>query len=219
MKEINTIKNRAKARNKANKIASIVCLAFVGVLILTTILLAIIPVYTSVKLTNKPDEIYLRINSTYYEFSKDGNPTDYDRVMNAYYKGGSSSVIASIFGGYAGKGMKSNYTTSSTSFTSLSDSETFEVIFVWKNEQTMINPDGSEFKYQIGDSDSWNSPSGFKEIHFAIASDNEVKDHTFYIKTSESNYTRYTYTGVANYNGLYNVLNEMVEEGKFTPFA
>ena len=41
-----TITNRARAKRKANKIASIVCLAFVGVLILTTILLAVIPVNT-----------------------------------------------------------------------------------------------------------------------------------------------------------------------------
>ncbi len=213
-----TITNRARAKRKANKIASIVCLAFVGVLILTTILLAVIPVNTGAKFVNKPDEIYLKINSTIYQFSKTENPTDYDRVMNAYNAGSKPSVIATIFGGYAGKGMTSNYTASTNSFTSLSDADTFEVVFFWNEKQTMINPDGSVFKYKIGE--SWSTqPIEFREVHFAIKSDNAVKDHTFYIKSNESNYTRFTYTGVANYNGLYNVLNEMVKEGKFGPVA
>lgn len=212
------ITNKARAKRRYNKIASIVCLAIVGVLILTTILLAVIPVNTGARFVNKPDQIYLKINSTFYQVDKDSE--DYNKIYNAYQNGSRPTVITTIFGGYAGKGMSSNYTASPQSFSNLSNETTFEVVFYWNELQTMINPNGSNFTYKIGESIS-TQPVQFREVHFAVKNENSVSDNTFYIKntTNDTTSTRFTYTGVANYNGLYKVLNQMVEDGKFTPVA
>lgn len=214
------ITSKARRKRRNSKIASIVCFAIIGVLILTTILLAVIPVNTGAKFVNQPDQIYLKIGSTLYQVDKEDEATkaDYEKIWNAYLQGSKPTVIATIFGGYAGKGMSSNYTTSSNSFNDLADETTFEVVFYWNNNQTMINPDGSMFTYKIGASVSTQAVE-FREVHFAVNNENVVKDNTFYIKTTtnDSTSTRFTYTGVANYNGLYEVLNQMVKDGKFTP--
>ncbi|MBQ7977016.1 MAG: hypothetical protein IJ301_00235 [Clostridia bacterium] len=221
MNDTKKITSSARAKRKRNMIASIVCFSIVGVLILTTILLAVIPAGAGVRYENKPDQIHVKIGTTQYQLDQsEATKTDFDLIWNAYTSAGSPSVIATIFGGYAGNGMAAHYSASTSSYSSLATDETFAIAFIWNDAQTMINADGSNFVYKSGSATF--SETKFYEAHFAVTSENAVKDTKIYLNTNASNSsknTNFTYTGVTNFYGLYNVLNQMVEDGKFTNFA
>ena len=221
MDETTKITNKVLKKRKANRIASIVCLAVVGVLILTTILLAVIPISTGVRFVNTPDQIYLKIGSTIYQVERGDERTgeDFDKIWSAYQAACNPTVIATIFGGYAGAGMTANHSNNTNSFANLATDTTFAVTFYWKDNQTMINANGSTFTYMSGSYENTN-PTYFREAHFAVTNENVVQDSRVLLRTSTnttSSSTQFYYTGVANYFGLYNVLNQMVEDGKFTP--
>ncbi len=205
-------------KRKTNLIISIVCLSIIGLLILTTILLAVIPVNAGARYTNAPDHIYLKYGSTIYEVEKDDEVTgaDYEAIWNAYLSASNPTVMDTIFGGYVGQGMTANYSPrNSKSFANLATDTTFSVCFFWNESQTMINPDGSQFTYTIGDA-TINSPTKFYEAYFAVSDTNAVQENTIYLRTNTtSRTTNFTYTGVANFYGLYNILLNMVDDGKF----
>lgn len=218
MDETTKITNKVLKKRKASKIASIVCLSVVGVLILVTILLAVIPISTGVRFVNAPDQIYLKIGSTIYQVDKEEDSEDFNKIWSAYQAACNPTVITTIFGGYAGAGMTANHSNNTNSFANLSTDTTFSVCFHWKDDQTMINANGSTFTYMSGSYENTN-PTYFREAYFAVSNENVVQDSRVLLRTSTNTSSSSTqfYTGVANYYGLYNVLNQMVEDGKFTP--
>ncbi len=221
MTDTNKITSKILRRRQTNLIISIVCLSIVGLLILTTILLAVIPVSAGARYVNQPDMIYIKYGSTIYEVEKDDEITgeDYERIWNAYLSASNPTVMETIFGGYVGQGMTANYSPSTSSFANLASDTTFSVCFFWNESQTMINKDGSQFTYMSGNTQV-NSPTKFYEAYMAVDSTNSVQDHTIYLRTSTtSRSTNFTYTGVANFYGLYNILIQMVNDGKFVPTA
>lgn len=213
------ITSQARKKRRNSMITSIVCLSIIGVLILTTILLAVIPVNSGARFVNKPDQIQIKIGTTSYNLDRsESTKSDFDKIWDAYCSAGSPSVMTTIFGGYAGRGMEGHYSGSTSSYANLSNDTTFAIAFVWNNGQTMINSNGSNFVYKTGNSTS--TETTFYEAHFKVSNENAVKDVTVYLNTNRSNSSRttnYTYTGVTNFYGLYNILNQMVEDGKFTP--
>ena len=219
MDETTKITNKVLKKRKASKIASIVCLSVVAALILVTILLAVIPISTGVRFVNAPDQIYLKIGSTIYQLDSEKDEEDFNKIWSAYQAACNPTVITTIFGGYAGAGMTANHSNNTNSFANLSTDTTFSVCFHWKDDQQMINANGSTFTYMSGSYENTN-PTYFREAYFAVSGENVVQDSRVLLRTSTnttSSSTQFYYTGVANYYGLYNVLNQMVEDGKFTP--
>ncbi len=220
MDQTTKITNRVLRKRRNSMIATIVCLSIVGVLILTTVLLAVIPINTGARFSSAPDSIHLQIGSTHYYVEKDNEATrdDYNKVWNAYLASGNPTVISTIFGGYAGKGMVAEHSNSTTSFSSLeSDDTAFVIEFYWKDRQTMVNGNGSTFTYMAGNTEV-TTPTTFFEAHFVVTNENVVQDSKILLRTTDTQSgTQFSYTGVANYYGLYNILNQMVEDDKFVP--
>lgn len=213
-----------KKMKKSNFITAIVAFSVIGVLILTTILLAVIPTYTGVKFDNSPDRIVLKINSTQLTLYADVEETrdDFNRVWNAYNNASSPTVMDAIFNGYAGKGKTANYSASSKSYSNLATTDTFSVAFYWDENQLMTDANGSAFKYALSNGQTSIDEVYYKAATFAVSATNSVEEKTFYLRRSTaldtSTSTNYYYTGIANYHSLYNVLNALQDEGKFTVY-
>lgn len=220
MDQTTKITNKVLRKRKNSMIATIVSLTIVGLLILTTILLAVIPINTGVRYESSPDSIHLQLGNEHYYLFKDDEATrdDYNKVWNAYLSACNPSVISTIFGGYAGRGMTAEHSTLTTPFSSLENDDTaFVVIFYWSERQTMVNANGSTFTYMAGNTEV-TTPTTFFKAHFNVTNQNAVQDSRVLLRTADTQSgTQFSYTGVANYYGLYNILNQMVEDDKFVP--
>ena len=211
-----------KRMTPAALITAIVAFSLIGILIITTILLAVIPVYTGVKFANEPDRIVIKYNNEQMTvYNNDAEYQDiFDSIWNAYNDASNPTVMDSIFNGFAGKGMTANYSSSSLSFGNLSNETTFSVAFYWDNSQLMTNKDGSQFNYELANGDEYTSGVKYNSAVFSVDSTNGVVEKTFYLRTNTTNSTstRYYYTGIANYYSLYRVLIELQEvPGNFSP--
>ena len=218
--------NETKKSKKFTKstIAMIVCLAIIGALIVTTILLALIPTNKGIKL-DKPDQVRIIYNNS-LEANFESDTEEFKSIWETYSRSGSQPVIAALFGGYAGQGMEAVYSVNaqdyadllSKSSSSSSDDSTknFTVCFVWNstNEQTMKNANGSEYVEET----TQITPK-FVAAYFQVTQDTSMLKKTTYLKSTKdsatSNKTHITYTGIANYGELYDLLNSMVEAKKF----
>ncbi len=218
--------NETKKSKKFTKstIAMIVCLALIGALILATIIMAIVPTDKGVKFS-APDHMTITYDGKTANFTS--GSAEYKEIWETYQNAGKLPVITSLFGGYAGHGMKANYFISSQDYSKLgsasddsdSDTKNFVIRFIYNtnNEQTMKNGNGSDFVY--GDSEDSKITPQFGEAVFEVTQDKDMQQKTFYLKSTldsdSSTKTHITYTGVANYNSLYDLLKSMVEKNKF----
>ena len=220
--------NKSKKASKMTKstIAMIVCLAVIGVLILTTILLAVIPTDKGVKFA-KPDQMVITYDgqTAYFE----SNSEEFKQIWEEYEKAGKQPVIATLFGGYANKGMKAEYgktqdysqlgSSSSSEEEESTTSTNFVIKFVYNdsNKQTMKNGNGTTYEYE--NESKTKLTFEFTEATFEVTNDNAMQTKTFYLKSTldsdTSTKTHITYTGVANFNSLYELLKSMVENNKF----
>ena len=226
--------NETKNSNRATKItkstiALFVCLGVIGALILATILMAVIPTDRGVKFS-KPDQMTITYDGKTAYFESDSS--EFGQIWTEYQKAGKSAVIAALFGGYAGQGMKANYFISGQDYSDLASkstsdddednsetaSKSFVVKFVFNNsnKQTMVNGNGSTFEYKNADT---KLTFEFIEATFEVSDAKVMQSKTFYLKSSldsaTSTKTHITYTGVANFNSLYDLLKTMVEKNKF----
>lgn len=218
--------NETKKSKKFTKstIAMIVCLAVIGALIVTTILLAIIPTDKGIKFS-RPDQMRIIYNNS-TEANFESDTEEFKKIWDTYCKSGRQPVIGALFGGYAGEGMKAVYSvsaqdyadllTKSTSSSSDESAKKFTVCFVWNsnNEQTMKNANGSEYVEET----TQITPK-FVAAYFEVSEDTSMITKTTYLRSTKdsdsSNKTHITYTGVANYGELYDLLNSMVDDKKF----
>ena len=217
--------NETKKAKKFTKstIAMIVCLAIIGALIVTTILLAVIPTNKGIKF-DKPDQMRIIYNNS-QEANFESDTEEFNKIWEVYQGSGRQPVIAALFGGYANQGMQATYSVnaqdyadllSKTSSSSSDSAKNFTVCFVWNsnNEQTMKNANGSEYVEET----TQITPK-FVAAYFQVTEDTSMMTKTTYLRSTKdsatSNKTHITYTGVANYGGLYELLNSMVENKKF----
>jgi len=225
----------ANEQNKIKKftkstIAMIVCLAIIGVLILATILMALIPTDKGIKFT-APDFITVTYDGHSGVFEKDKSE-EYNKIWNEYQNAGKQPVIAALFGGYLGKGMKAEYSSNVkdysgifTTKTSDSDDESskttettksFVIKFTYFNAQFMKNGNGSDYEY--GDTEESKFKPQFTEAYIQVTDENAMQLKTAYLKSdkdsSSSTKTHATYTGVANFNSLYDVLKTIEGSNK-----
>jgi len=220
-----------KSRFTKSTIAMIVCLAFIGALILATILMAIIPTDKGIRFS-EPDYMEISYDGKTLHLLKNANSDDekesFKQIWEAYQNAGKQPVIAALFGGYAGQGMNADYSSSPKDYSNLgassssdsdSESETesvksFVINFQYFSEQTMINGNGSDYVY--GEVDNKVTPK-FTAAYIEITNDNSMQLRTAYLKSTNdsdsSKKTYITYTGIANFNSLYDLLKTM--EGKF----
>ncbi len=226
----------ANEQNKVKKftkstIAMIVCLAFIGVLILATILMALIPTDKGIKFA-APDLITVTYGEHYGVFAK--NNEDYNKIWEEYQKACKQPVIAALFGGYLGKGMKAEYSSNVKDYSNIyttdkSDSDNeddstetkettncFVIQFTYLNAQFMKNGNGSDYEY--GDTADSKFKPLFTDAYIQITNDNALQLKTVYLKSdkdsSSSTKTHATYTGVANFNSLYDLLKTIEGSNK-----
>ncbi len=225
--------NETKKSNRATKItkstiALFVCLGLIGALILATILMAIIPTDKGVKFA-QPDQMTITYDgkTAYFESNSD----EFKKIWDEYQKAGKSPVIAALFGGYAGQGMKANYFLTAKDYSDLtskpsnsddsadSAEKNFVVKFVYNdtNKQDMKNGNGSIFEYT--NDTGTKLTFDFVAAYFEVSDANVMQTKTFYLKSSlsgtSSTKTQIIYTGVANFDSLYDLLKSMVENNKF----
>lgn len=208
---------------KTNLIIMIVSYAIIGVLILTTILLAVIPTYTGVKFENTPDRVVIKTESQSLTLYADSSSTreDFYKVWDAYNASSSPTVIDTIFNGYAGKGKEAVYDqTVSKSYGNLANSTTYSVAFYWDTNQLMTDGNGQQFKYELSSGTYVQDPVYYTTATFAVNKQDTAKQITYYLRRDtagvNSTSTRFYYTGYASYAGLYNVIEELYDAGKFS---
>ena len=212
-----------KRMKKSSLITMIVSLSVIGVLILTTIILAIAPTYTGVNFENKPDRIEIIIDSNLLTLYADEESTkeDYNKVLNAYNASSSASVMDALLNGYAGRGKTACYSESSKSYGNLSTETTFSVTFYWDEAQEMTNGNGSTYYYTTSTGSQATTATNYDAATFAVSNESKVEEKTIFLrKTGITNLssTHYYYTGVANFYELYKVLNDLQDDGKFSPY-
>ena len=213
-----------KRMTKPALITALIAFPIIGILIITTIILAVVPVYAGARYETKPDYMVIEYNNT--QMTVYNNDTKYqdafNRIWNAYNDASSPTVMDSIFNGYAGQGMTANYSSSPLTFSSLANETTFAVTFYWNDSQLMTNKDGSQFNYTLQNGSEVTTGVRYISASFSVDATNSVVEKTFYLRrdtqTATSTNTHYYYTGIANYYGLYLVLMDLqAQSGNFAP--
>ena len=206
-----------------NRIIMIVSYSIIAALIITTIILAVVPTYTGAKFNSTPDRVVIKSESQTLTLYEDTESTrvDFYRVWDAYNNSSSPVVIETIFNGYAGKGMTAVYDTqSSKSYGSLANATTYSVTFYWDEKQLMTDKDGKQFTYELSNGTQVTDPVYYVAATFAVSQGDQAKYSYFYLRrdtaATSSTTTRFYYTAYGNYVGLYNVLQSLYDEGKFS---
>ena len=213
-----------KRMSKGNFIFFVVSYSIIGILILTTILLAVIPTYTGVKFETTPDRIVLRSATASLTLYADDNSTkdDFQAIWSAYNQSGSPVIIDTLFNGYAGKGKVAVYEQSSTkSFANLAKDGTYSVSFHWDSDQLMTDAKGNKFTYYLsGNKTQITDPTYYTAAVFAVSNTTSATQNSFYLRkkgaSESSTTTRFYYTGYANFITLYNAIEKLDDAGKFT---
>jgi len=209
-----------KSMSKGNFIFFVVSYAIIGLMILTTILLAVIPTYTGVKFETTPDYIVLKSSTASLTLYADNDSTkeDFQTIWDAYNRAGSPTVIDALFNGCAGKSKEAVYGSSSSSYSNLATGTTYAVYFCWDTAQKMTEADGSDFTYYYtGSKVQVTDPTYYTAAVFAVSDSNTATKNTFYLRksTATSNSTRFLYTGYANFINLYDAIEKLDNAGKF----
>ncbi len=213
-----------KSLSKGNLIFFIVSYSIIGILILTTILLAVIPTYTGVKFETTPDRIMLVKSSTAYlnlyaddERTKD----DFNAIWEAYNDSSSPTIIDTMFNGYTGKGKEAVYEQgSSKSYSNLTSDGAYAVYFFWNDKQEMTNASGETFTYYLsGNKTQITDPTYYTSAAFSVNNSNTANKNTIYLHkdtaSESSTLTRFLYTGYANFINLYNAIESLDNADKF----
>lgn len=207
---------------KSNRIFMIVSYSIIAALILTTILLAVIPVYTGIKYQETPDRIVLKTQTETLTLYADTESTkaDFNKIWAAYNKSGSPVVIDTIFNGYAGRGMEAVYNQSSSkSYGNLASDTTYSVAFYWDEAQLMVNGNGQQFTYELSGTQV-TEPVYYTAATFAVTKDDKAQLSYGYLRKSTasvgSTSTKFYYTGYNNYYVLYKAIDTLYDEGKFS---
>ncbi len=212
-----------KSLSKGNLIFFIVSYSIIGILILTTILLAVIPTHTGVKFEKTPDRIVLKSSTAYLTLYSDDDRTkeDFQTIWDAYNKSGSPTVIDTMFNGYAGKGKTAVYDQSSSkSYSNLAKDGTYAVYFLWDDGLEMTDANGDTFTYYlIGNQTKITTPTYYYAAVFAVSNSTSATQNTFYLrktKDESSTSTKFMYTGYANFINLYDAIEKLDNAGKFS---
>ncbi len=211
-----------KRMSKGNFIFFVVSYSIIGILILTTILLAVIPTYTGVKFENTPDRIVLKTSSESLTLYADREDTkdDFMTIWNAYNSSNSPTVIDAMFNGYAGQGKVAKYSSKIESYASLANDTTYEVAFYWDEAQLMTDSNGKAFKYTLSTGKESTEDPYYSAATFAVSNSTNVTNATIYLRmkdvTESSTSTRYLYKGYSNFIGLYRAIEELEDADKFT---
>lgn len=214
-----------KSMSKGNFIFFIVSYAIIGILILTTILLAVIPTYTGVKFESTPDRIVLKTSSTSLTLYANDASTkgDFNTIWNAYNQASSPTVIDTMFNGYAGQGKEAVYEKSSYksySNSTLTSDGAYAVYFYWDTDQKMTNAKGEDFTYYLSDGKTEiTTPTYYTAAAFSVTDSTSAEKSTIYLRknnaSTSSTSTRFLYTGYINFTGLYDAIVALEDAGKF----
>ena len=204
-------------------IIAIVSFSIITALIITTITFSVITTNTGVKFENTPDRIVLNINSTQLTlYANDENTkADFDKVYKAYNNATNPTKMDAIFNGYANQGKKAYYSQKSKSYANLATETTFSVAFCWDSDQIMTDENGKPFTYTLSNGQQSTNEITYRAVYFDVSNANKVEEKTFYIRRSNASTTstNFYYTGIANYDSLYQVLLELQSEGKFNAYS
>ena len=210
-----------KRMSKTRLIIACVSFTIILALIITTILLSVIQTRTSVKFENTPDRIVLNINSTQLTLYADDESTkdDFNLVYNSYNNVSSPTIMEAIFNGYAGRGKEAYYSQKSKSYANLATQTTYSVAFYWDSDQLMTDKNGNKFTYTMSNGEQSTNEIYYKAVFFDVSDSNSVQEKTFYIRrsTSSTTSTNFYYTGIANFNSMYQTLEQL--KSKFNNYA
>lgn len=192
--------------NKAKKIVAIVSLTIIGVLILTTIIMANVDVNHAINCA-KPDRIYIQYSSN---SSRKLEQDDYDKVLEYINNASSETSLTALFNGTIND--YPEIVTNSSTGVSIPSTSKFYVNFVYSEPQKLMNGNKS-YKDENGDE------YYYKNLIFSISDTAGVTDVKVYVvpyyntngevNTSDTTYTKY-YKISADYTEVYNYL---VEQG------
>jgi len=212
-------------KKKTSKILSITSLSLVGIMILAVISMAVIPTYkgalfldsgeTTFTEADKPDIITVRTNTNnevvYYK-SVASDSVMYDTLWNAYVDAGSYKVLDSIFIGIASKNSYPERISTSSSMSTLFDTDTeYCLIFTWSNSRTMVNTDGTDFKYKVNTAEY--TPDKYARAYISITGDNVINKTSVFLLTEAKDFTsgttRYIYNAYLNTSNLYSIVDDL----------
>ena len=182
----------------AKRISAIISLVIIGILILTTIIMATIDVDHKIK-CNQPNEIYIRYNSSDKNTTEEQQKCIIDFIDNA----SKEKSLTALFNGHIGD--QAELKLISTTPVEIKDTSEFFVIYHYTTAQDLIvnnkiekDENGQDIKY--------------KELAFAIDKTQGLHEVKVYITpegASSFTYSRY-YNVRADFSDLYDYL---VSEG------
>ena len=178
----------------AKRISAIVSLVVIGILILTTIIMATIDVDHKIN-CNKPDAIYVRYNSSDRNTSEEQQKSIIDFIDNA----SKEKSLTALFNGHIGD--QANLTLISTTPVEIKDNSEFFVIYHYTTAQDLIVNNKIE-------KDENDQDIKYKELAFSIDKTQGLHDVKVYITpegASAFTYSRY-YNVRADFSDLYNYL-------------
>lgn len=127
---------------------AIISLIIVGVLLITTIILAIVPVNHAIKVEN-PNQIILHYNGDYKILTESENSNEYCTIISKLKKSGKEKVIEAMFNGRLGEKVELNVDATSKKIDYTSGCY-LEYYYATGNLQTL--KDGkSNYKYSSGE--------------------------------------------------------------------
>lgn len=188
----------------AKKISAIVSLVIIGVLIITTIIMANVNVNYSIR-CEKPDAIYVEYasNSAKTRALRPDEEEDlehYNKIWDFVSNASKENSLTALFNGNLNK--KAEIKLAENSRALIPTTSDFYVTFFYENPQYLM--DGNK-KYTDGDGENFQ----YQELVFSISSMDEQGEINVYIKSDPTTkyYSRY-YVLTADLGDLYNYLIE-----------
>ena len=165
---------------------------------------------------DRPDIITVRTNyNKEVQYYKDSqlDTEMYDKLWNAYVDAGTYSQLNSLFIGISGKvAYPQRLDKSSESMSSMFDAaEEYCLIFTWYDSRTMMNNDGTPFKYTVSETE-YEAPK-YARAYLSITAGDVITNTPVYLveptRDFKSGTTRYVYNGYFNTSNLYQMLAEL----------
>lgn len=179
----------------AKKISAIVSIVIIGILILTTIIMATVDVDHKIK-CNDPDVIYVRYSS----FDKTTTEDQKDKIVDLIDNASKEKSLVALFNGHIGD--HAYITLNSTTPVSINDNGGFYVIYHYAAAQDLI-VDNKVAKDENGETIK------FSELVFVVSDFDGMTDVRVYVTpygADSFTYSRY-YTVRADFGELYSYLN------------
>ena len=180
----------------AKKIGAIASLSIIGILIITTIILANVKINYSIN-CKQPTEIWVSYSNQSYQPTKSSEHAN--QIYSIINNSSKENTLSALFNGNLNK--KAEIKTVSGN-KSLPSNNGFYVEFSYSAPQTLMD-DNKEFK------DSNDNTVSYEKLVFTVTDVNESKDVNVYVfnKTTSQYYSHY-YVVDANFYELYNFLIE-----------